>query len=68
MFPATGSTTIAASSSPWRSTAAETPSTSLKAQTSVSAAAPAGTPGDDGMPSVAIPEPAAASSASAWPW
>ena len=29
---------------------------------------PGGTPGVDGMPSVAMPEPALASSASTWPW
>ena len=34
----------------------------------VSAVAPDGTPGVEGMPSVASPEPALASSASTWPW
>ena len=33
----------------------------------MSAAVLAGTPGVDGIPSVAIPEPALASSASTWP-
>ena len=68
MLPATGSTMTAASRAPWASTAARTPSASLNAQTTVSAATPAGTPGEDGIPSVAEPEPAAASSPSAWPW
>ena len=48
MFPATGSTTIAASPSPHCATAAAAASTSLYGQTIVSAAAPVGTPGDDG--------------------
>ena len=68
MFPATGSTTMHASPSPHCATAAATASMSLYGQTIVSAAAPDGTPGEPGMPSVAIPEPALASSASAWPW
>ena len=68
MFPATGSTMIAASPSPYLATAAAAASTSLYGTTIVSAATAGGTPGDDGIPSVASPEPADASSASAWPW
>src|SRR5581483_9103604 len=67
MFPATGSTTIAASPSPYRSTAAATPSTSLYSQTIVSAVTPLGTPGDAGRPSVARPEPAFARNPSPCP-
>ena len=43
------------------------PSTSLNGQTTVSAVASVGTPGVEGIPSVASPEPALASSASTWP-
>jgi hypothetical protein len=68
MFPATGSTMIAASPSPYRSTADATPTRSLYSQTIVSAVTPDGTPGDDGMASVASPEPARARNWSAWPW
>ena len=68
MFPATGSTMIAASSSPYRSHDAATPSMSLNATTIVSSTTALGTPGVEGMPSVMIPEPALASSASTWPW
>ena len=68
MFPATGSTTIAASPSPYWAQAAATPSTSLNRHTIVSAVAPDGTPGVEGIPSVITPEPASASSASTWPW
>ena len=55
MFAATGSTTIAASPSPWRMTASAAASTSLYGTTIVSAAAPVGTPGEEGIPSVARP-------------
>ena len=58
MLPATGSTSTAASPSPQRSTAPATASRSLYGQTIVSAVAPAGTPGVEGMPKVAGPEPA----------
>ena len=40
----------------------------LYGNTIVSAAAAPVTPGEDGRPSVATPEPASASSASLWPW
>ena len=68
MFPATGSTRMAARPSPYRSQAAATPSTSLKPQTIVSPVTPVGTPGVDGIPRVITPEPALARSASTWPW
>jgi hypothetical protein len=68
MFPATGSTMIAASPSPYRSTAAAAASGSLKVVTIVSAVVPVGTPGLAGIPSVARPEPALASRPSEWPW
>jgi len=67
MFPATGSTMIAASPSPYRMTASATASTSLYGQTIVSAVTADGTPALDGIASVASPEPALASSASACP-
>ena len=68
MFPATGSTITQASPSPYCATAAAAASRSLYGLTIVSAVTLAGTPADDGIPSVATPEPASASSASAWPW
>ena len=67
MLPATGSTRIAARPSPYCTTAAATASTSLKGSTIVSAVTPEGIPGVDGIPRVITPEPALASSASAWP-
>ena len=67
MFPATGSTMMAARSAPCASTAFSTTPRSLKGAVRVSATVPSGTPGEPGMPSVATPEPAATSSASAWP-
>ena len=68
MFAAIGSTMIAASPSPCCMTASAAASLSLYGTTIVSAAAPFGTPGEAGIPSVASPEPAPASRASAWPW
>ena len=68
MFPATGSTRIAASPSPNSATVDATASTSLYLQTIVSLVVATGTPGLAGRPSVATPEPALASNASAWPW
>ena len=41
---------------------------SLYGTTIVCAVTELGTPADDGMPSVASPEPASARSASTWPW
>ena len=41
---------------------------SLNGAVRVSAVVAGGTPGEAGMPSVARPEPASTSSASAWPW
>ena len=40
----------------------------LYGNTIVSAVAAPVTPGDEGRPNVATPEPASASSASLWPW
>ena len=68
MLPETGSTMIAAMRSPCSSNMARTAATSLYGSTIVSPAAPAVTPGVDGMPSVTRPEPAAHSSASECPW
>jgi hypothetical protein len=54
--------------SPNSAKAPRTASMSLYGNTIVSAAAAPVTPGEDGRPSVATPEPASASSASTWPW
>ena len=48
--------------------AARTASASFHGTTTVSDAADAGTPGEAGIPCVARPEPASASSPSTWPW
>jgi len=58
----------AAISSPNRANVCSTASTSLYGNTIVSAAVAPVTPGEDGRPSVATPDPASASSASTWPW
>jgi hypothetical protein len=68
MFAAHGSTITHAIASPSRSKARRVASRSLNGTTIVSATAPAVIPGVPGMPSVATPEPAAARSASEWPW
>ena len=68
MLPGTGSTITQASSSPQRSITSRTLARSLNGAVSVSAVVAGGTPGEAGMPSVARPEPASTSSASAWPW
>ena len=62
MFPATGSTSTAAISSPRAANSASTAARSLNGATSVSATVAGVTPGESGSPSVATPEPAAASS------
>ena len=66
MLAGTGSARMAANLC--RSTAAATASGSFQGTITVAAAAAAGTPGEAGIPNVANPEPALASSASAWPW
>ena len=63
MFPATGSTMIAAGEC--RSTASVTAERSLYGHTTVSAALASVTPGVEGIPSVASPEPELASKPSA---
>ncbi len=68
MLPAAASVMTAAISSPCAAKAASTAATSLYGSTIVSLAAAPVTPGESGRPSVATPEPAAASSASTWPW
>ena len=68
MLPGIGSTMSAAISSRFASKAARIASRSLNGTTSVSATAAGGTPAEPGMPSVTTPEPAVASSMSAWPW
>ena len=49
-------------------TAARTAAKSFQGTIAVAAVAAAGTPGEAGMPWVASPEPASASSPSTWPW
>ena len=51
-----------------RGDAARTASGSFHGTTTVAAVAASGTPGEAGMPCVARPEPASASSPSTWPW
>ena len=68
MLPGLASVMTQAIWSPAAAKAWRTASTSLYGSTMVSAAAAPVTPGDDGSPSVATPEPASASSASLWPW
>ncbi len=64
MFAGYGSHTIAATPSTPASTAAR----SFHGTITVSCACAAVTPGLEGMPCVARPEPASASSPSTWPW
>jgi hypothetical protein len=68
MLPGTPSTIAQARSAPWAANARSSASSSLNGTTIVPAVTAAGTPGDDGIPSVASPDPASASSASTWPW
>ncbi len=67
MLPAIGSTITAAISPPWAANSVSTAPRSLKGASRVSAVTASGTPGDDGTPSVAAPEPAATRKGSAWP-
>ena len=66
MLAGYGSHSTAASSCSAK--AARTASGSFQGTTTVAAVAAAGTPGEDGIPCVARPEPASASSPSTWPW
>ncbi len=66
MLAATGSASRAATGCSARARA--TASRSFQGTTAVAAAWAAVTPGLAGMPSVARPEPASASSPSEWPW
>ena len=68
MLAGIGSTISAAISSRFSSNAARMASRSLNGTTTVSATAAVGTPPEPGSPSVTTPEPALASSMSAWPW
>ncbi len=68
MLPGLASVITQAISSPNRAKASSTAGMSLYGNTIVSAAAAPVTPGEDGRPSVATPDPASASSASLWPW
>ena len=67
MFPATGSTMTAATCFGQRSIANSTSRSALNRATSVSSVVAGVIPGVPGMPSVATPEPASTSSASACP-
>src|SRR5215468_1347756 len=68
MLAAAASVITHAISGPNRSKASATAPTSLYGSTIVSAAWAPVTPGVSGSPRVATPDPAAASSASTWPW
>ena len=68
MLPQMGSTMTAAIS-PWLAAkVARIAASSFHGTVSVSAAVPGVTPAEPGMPSVAMPEPAATSSVSEAPW
>ena len=66
MFAGIGSARIAATSC--SESALASASRSFQGTTIVAAACAAGTPGLAGIPWVARPEPASASSPSTWPW
>ena len=66
MLAGTGSARIAAGEC--SATAASTAAASFQGTITVAAAAASGTPGEDGMPAVARPDPASASRPSTWPW
>jgi hypothetical protein len=68
MLPGLASVMTQAISSPKAAKASSTAATSLYGSTMVSAAVAPVTPGVEGSPSVATPEPASASRASTWPW
>ena len=68
MLAGTGSSRIAARSSVSRSAVSPSASGSFQGMIVVAAAADFGTPGLAGIPWVANPEPASASSPSTWPW
>ena len=68
MLPTTGSTITAATSPRAAANSSRTEPASLKRRGQrVARRAPAATPGLSGTPSVAAPEPALTSNASAWP-
>jgi hypothetical protein len=66
MFAGIGSARIAAGSC--SATAFSTASASFQGTTIVSAAWASVTPGEAGVPAVAMPDPASARRPSAWPW
>ena len=66
MFAGYGSASSAATSC--RASAARTAASSFQGTITVARVADSGTPGEDGMPCVARPEPASASSPSTCPW
>ncbi len=68
MLPGEASVITQAISPGWARKAASTAARSLYGSTMVSPAWAPVTPGVSGSPKVARPEPAAASSASTWPW
>jgi len=68
MFPETGSTMMQAISPGYASNIARTEARSLYSAFKVSAAVPGVTPGLEGSPRVAAPEPASTRKLSAWPW
>ena len=68
MLPAAASVITHAMSAPYSAKQARTAPRSLYGSTIVSAICAPVTPGVSGNPNVITPEPAAASSASTWPW
>jgi hypothetical protein len=68
MLPAMGSTMTAAISPAFSANRRSTASRSLYGASRVSAVTAAGTPGEEGTPIVAAPEPAATRNGSACPW
>ena len=68
MLPATGSTMMQAMSLPYSVMTRVMASASLNGTVIVSLATPSVTPGLDGTPKVASPEPASTSRLSLWPW
>ena len=68
MLPAIGSTMMQAMSSPYSSMTRVMASESLKGTVIVSFATPSVTPGLEGTPKVASPEPASTSRLSLCPW
>ena len=68
MLPATASTITQAMSSPYCLKASSSWVGLLYSRTIVCSVVPAGTPAEEGLPKVSMPEPALTSRLSLWPW